>query len=137
MRKSLFGGLGVLQAFIGIGAVGGGLLLVLDPGGAKLGTPIELLDRTPFTTFLIPGIVLLIVNGLGSIAGSVSSFIRHRFAGELAIALGMFLIVWIAVQVYWMALHWLHALYFVLGILEVALGWSVWKSLRKSRGATT
>lgn len=137
MRTGLFRGLGALQTFIGIGAVAGGLLLVMDRSGARLGTPIELLDETPFTTFLVPGIVLFIVNGLGSILGSVSSFIRHRCAGELAMALGMFLIMWIAVQVYWMEVHWLHVLYFALGILEVALGWSVWKSLRKSRGAAT
>jgi len=82
--------------------VAGGLLLVLDASGARLGTPIELLDKTPFTTFLVPGIVLLIVNGLGSMVGSVDSFIGHRHAGELAMAPGMFLVLWIAVQVYWM-----------------------------------
>lgn len=134
MRTGLFRGLGVLQAFIGTGAVSGGLLLVLDPGGETLGTPIELLDGTPFTTFLVPGIVLLVVNGLGSIVGSVASFIRHRWAGELAMALGVFLTMWITVQVYWMEPHWLHALYFALGVLEAALGWLVWKRLRESGG---
>lgn len=34
MRKSLFNGLGVLQAFIGVGAVAGRLGLTLDPSGA-------------------------------------------------------------------------------------------------------
>ncbi len=137
MRKSLFRGLGVLQAFIGIGAVAGGLLLVLDPSGTKLGTPIELLEKTPFTTFLIPGIVLFIVNGLGNFVGAVASFVKYRYAGEMTMALGVFLVLWIVVQVYWMEPHWLHILYFVLGILEVALGWSVWKSLRRRRGLAT
>ncbi len=131
MTAGLYRGLGVLQALIGIGAVAGGLSMVLDPSGASLGTPIELLDKTPFATFLVPGIVLLTVNGLGSFAGAVASFARHRYAGEVALALGLFLIAWIAVQVYWMAPHWLHALYFALGILEVALGWSVRKNLRR------
>ncbi len=113
MRKSLFHGLGVLQLFIGVGAVAGGLALVLDPSGESLGTPIELLEKTPFATFLVPGIVLFIVNGSGSLAGAVA---------------------WIAVQVYWMGLHWLHALYFGLGILEAALGWSVRKSILRRGG---
>jgi len=129
MRKSLFHGLGVLQLFIGVGAVAGGLALVLDPSGESLGTPIELLEKTPFATFLVPGIVLFIVNGSGSLAGAVASFARQRYAGEIAVALGAFLGAWIAVQVYWMGLHWLHALYFGLGILEAALGWSVRKSI--------
>ncbi len=135
MRKSLFYVLGVLQVFIGIGAVAGGLALVLDPSGEGLGTPIELLERTPFTTFLVPGVVLFIVNGLGSLAGAVASFARQRYAGEIAVALGAFLVAWIAVQVCWMGLHWLHALYFGLGTLEATLGWSVRKSILRQGGS--
>lgn len=126
MRKSLFYGLGALQVFIGLGAVAGGLGLVLDPSGASVGTPLALLAETPFTTFLIPGIVLFVVNGLGSLAGAIVSFTRQRYAGEGAIALGVFLIAWILVQVYWMAgFHWLHWLYLMLGLVEVVLGWLV------------
>ena len=135
MSRSLFNGLGVLQAFVGVGAVAGGLALVLEPSGESLGTPIELLEKTPFATFLVPGIVLFIVNGLGSLAGAVASFARQRYAGEIAVALGAFLIAWILVQVSWMAPHWLHALYFALGILEVALGWTVRKNLLRRGGS--
>jgi len=34
-NKGLVNGLGVLQVFIGLGAVGGGLGLVLEPNGAN------------------------------------------------------------------------------------------------------
>jgi len=135
MRENLFRGLGSLQVFIGVGAVAGGLSMILDPSGASLGTPIELLEKTPFETFLIPGVVLFTVNGLGSLTGAAASFGRHRYAGEMALALGAFLVAWVAVQVYWMAPHWLHALYFVLGVLEAALGWSVRKSVLRQRGS--
>lgn len=132
MRKSLFNGLGVLQAFIGVGAVAGGLGLALDPSGASLGVPLELLEETPFATFLVPGIVLFAVNGLGSLAGAVASFARYRYAGEIAMALGAFLVAWIIVQVYWMSgFHWLHWLYLILGIVEAVLGWSVAKTARR------
>ena len=132
MRKSLFNGLGVLQAFIGVGAVAGGLGLALDPSGKSLGIPRELLEETPFATFLIPGIVLFAVNGLGGLTGAIASFARHRCAGEMAIALGAFLIAWIAVQVYWFAgFHWLHWTYLSLGIAEVVLGWSMQMTARR------
>ncbi len=134
MSKRLFRGVGALQVFIGVGAVAGGLSLVLDPSGASLGTPIELLERTPFATFLVPGIVLFTVNGLGSLAGAVASFARKRYAGEMAVTLGAFLVAWIAAQVYWMEPDWLHALYFCLGILEAALGWSVRKNVLRQEG---
>ena len=131
MGKSLFNGLGVLQAFIGVGAVAGGLGLALDPSGEGLGIPLDLLEETPFATFLIPGIVLFAVNGLGSLTGAIASFARHRYAGHAATALGAFLIAWILVQVYWFAgFHWLHWLYLGLGIVELALGWSVRRSVR-------
>ena len=130
-RKGLFIWLGVLQAFIGVGAVAGGLGLALEPSGANLGMPLELLEETPFATFLIPGIVLFAVNGLGSLTGAIASFARHRYAGHAAIALGAFLIAWIVVQVYWFdGFHWLHWLYLGLGIVELALGWSVRRSVR-------
>ncbi len=133
MRRSLFNGLGVLQAFIGVGAVAGGLGLALDPSGGSLGIPLELLDETPFATYLIPGIVLLAVNGLGSLAGALASFVRHGYAGEAAMALGVFLVAWIVVQGYWFAgFHWLHWLYLSLGLVEAVLGWSVRRTARRS-----
>jgi hypothetical protein len=131
--KRLANVLGILQLFIGLGAVGGGLGLVLEPSGTNLGMPLEMLNHSPFSDFLIPGIVLLIVNGLGSIAGSVLSFKLFQYAAEIALALGSFLVAWILIQVYWIhALHWLHALYFSLGIIELALGWFLRKAIRAS-----
>jgi hypothetical protein len=118
-------GLGVLQVFIGLGAVAGGMALILQPSGASLGIPLSLLEKSPFSTYLIPGIVLFVVNGLGNLAGAVATFTRRRYAGEAALALGVFLVAWIIIQVYWIAaFHWLHAFYFILGSLEIGLGWS-------------
>jgi hypothetical protein len=133
MRKRLVNGLGVLQVFIGIGAVAGGLGLTMDPSGGSLGIPLDVLEETPFTTFLVPGIVLFTVNGLGSLVGAAGSFTRHRYAGEAAMPLGAFLMAWILVQVYWMGLHWLHGLYLALGALELALGWLVRGSAKGSK----
>jgi len=121
--KGLAIGLGALQVFIGLGAVGGGLGLALEPSGANLGIPLELLDNSPFSTYLVPGIVLFAVNGLGSLVGAAASFARYRYAGETAMALGVFLVAWIVLQVYWIAtFHWLHALYLGSGLLECVLG---------------
>jgi hypothetical protein len=126
--------LGILQTFIGLGAVGGGLGLVLEPSGANLGMPPEMLNHSPFSDFLIPGMVLLIVNGLGSITGSVLSFKLSPYAAEIALALGTFLVAWILIQVCWIrSVHWLHILYLSLGITELALGWLLRKALRASK----
>jgi len=121
-RSRLATGLGILQFFIGIGAVPAGIALVSDPSGGGLGMPLEILAESPFSDFLIPGVLLLLVNGIGSLLGGIASFSRHRFAGEIAAGLGTFLVLWIAAQVWWMGVHWLHMLYFVAGIVELTLG---------------
>ena len=131
--KRLARALGFLQLFIGLGAVAGGLGLVSEPDGSNLGMPLSMLEHSPFPDFLIPGMVLLMVNGLGSIAGSVASFRLFRHAAEIAMVLGAFLVAWLIMQVYWIqTFHWLHALYFVLGITEIFLGWLFRKALRVS-----
>jgi hypothetical protein len=131
--KRLANMLGSLQLFIGLGAVGGGLGLILEPSGANLGMTVEMLSHSHFSDYLIPGLVLLIVNGLGNIAGCISSFKIFHYASEIALVLGSFLVAWILIQVYWIhTFHWLHGLYIILGIIELAIGLLLRKVLRAS-----
>ena len=120
--------LGILQAFIGVGAAPAGILMIMNPSGTDLGMTIEMLVNSPFADFLIPGIFLLGINGFGSLIGAIASFLHNRNAGKIAIGLGIFLILWIFIQVYWLGLHWLHILYLTLGIIELVLGLKLQKS---------
>lgn len=132
-NKKAFGGLGALQAFIGIGAIGGGFMLVKDPSGGALGVPLSLLEGSPFPDFLIPGIFLLAVNGFGSMIGAGLSFTRRRYALEMAIVLGVILVAWILIQlVIIKSISWLHILYLILGGLELGMGLFIRRHLFKS-----
>jgi len=123
--------LGILQAFIGIGAIPAGILMILNPSGSDMGMKVEMLVNSPFPDFLIPGIFLLCVNGIGSLLGALATFKHYSFAGKIAIGLGIFLILWITVQVYWLGgLHWLQILYFFLGIIELVLGMKLQKNCK-------
>ncbi len=62
-------GLGALQILICICGVAGGLGLVTEPNGTNLGFQVEWLSQSPFTDYLIPGIILLVVIGVGNLAG--------------------------------------------------------------------
>ena len=116
-------GLGALQVFIGLGGVGGGFGLVTEPSGANLGFLVEWLSKSPFSDYLVPGLVLLVVIGVGSVAGGVLSILRYRYASEIAAVLGAFLVIWITAQVWRIGLTiWLQPLYFGLGVVELALG---------------
>ena len=123
VKLKVYIGLGALQVFIGLGALGGGFMLVIDPSGSSLGVPISLLEGSPFSDFLIPGIFLLAVNGVGSMIGAGVSFTRRRYAQEIAIILGAILVAWIVIQVIIIrSIGWLHVLYFILGIVELGIG---------------
>ena len=123
VKMKVYIGLGALQAFIGLGALGGGFMLVRDPSGSALGVPLSLLEGSPFPNFFIPGMFLLAVNGVGSIIGAGLSFTRRRYAQEIAIVLGAILVAWIVIQVVIISsLSWLHVLYFILGIVELGIG---------------
>jgi hypothetical protein len=116
-------GLGGLQVFIGLGGASGGFGLVTEPSGANLGFNVDLLSKSPFSNYLIPGLILLIVIGLGNLAGGVLSILRYRYAGEIAVVSGAFLMIWITAQVWWIGLTvWLQPLFFCFGVVELVLG---------------
>ena len=120
--KAYFG-LGALQALIGLGAIGGGLLLVVDPSGSTLGVPSSLLEGSIFPNFLIPGIFLMVVNGFGSVIGAALSFTKSQYTQGIAILLGVIMVLWIVIQVIIIrSIGWLHGIYFFLGIIELWLG---------------
>ena len=124
-KKSLVRTLGIVQIFIGIGALPVGFMFIVDPSGASLDFPLEWVADTLFKNYLVPGIFLFSVNGIGSLIGAYLTFRRHRLAGLAAVGLGAFLMAWIVVQVITVGPppHWLQMLYFVLGAVEMWLGW--------------
>ena len=88
-----------LQTFVAVGAIPAGILFLTDPSGGRLGMTVDLLEGSPFTSFLVPGIVLLGIHGIGSLLGAAMSFWRARFAGDGAVLLGSLLGGWMVVQI--------------------------------------
>jgi hypothetical protein len=122
-RRGLRIGLGVLQIFIGLGGVAGGWGLLSDVSGAGVGMATEALARSPFPDYLIPGLVLLSVNGVGNLIGGILTLRKSPQYPLWAISLGAFLMAWIVMQVWWIGLlHWLQPLYFGFGLAEGILG---------------
>lgn len=56
--------LAIMHGLLGTGAVAGGLMLVIEPSGKWLNMPDSLLKNAPFTDFLIPGMILLLLLGV-------------------------------------------------------------------------
>jgi hypothetical protein len=121
-KRLLTFSLGTLQAFIGITAIAGGFRLVSNPNGTS-DIPIEWLSNSPFTNYLMPGLVLLIVIGFGNVFAGIVSFLSKRHAGSIAAILGTFLILFMAIEVWFVGLrNFLQPLYFILGAIVLILG---------------
>jgi hypothetical protein len=126
MKKHLFTVQGILQIFVGLGAVVSGALLAFAPSGALLQMTPERLKGTPFNDFLIPGIILVLVNGIGQILAGIFSLRRHPFAGYLGAIFGLGLVIWIFVQVNMIGGgHVLQYSYFAIGVVEIAISFLI------------
>ncbi|HPR33478.1 MAG TPA: hypothetical protein PLK12_15370 [Prolixibacteraceae bacterium] len=127
--------LGYLQVFVGMGAVAGGLPMILNPGGSDQGLTTEVLANSPFPDYLIPGIFLFVVNGLGSLFGAYLSLKDKALASRAGMVLGIILILWIVIQVYYLGLvSWLQPFFFIIGIAELVLGIFIFKKEKPRLG---
>lgn len=114
---------GVVQLLVAIPAVGGGAALIADPSGGLMGLSLDLLEGSPLGDYLISGLFLLVIVGLGHFMGAWLVFRGHPLGGPGAVVLGVILVTWIVIQVAWIGLSiWLQPLYLAVGIAETVLG---------------
>jgi hypothetical protein len=125
----------VVQLFQAVGALGGGAALMASPKGGIIKMPPSNLDGSPFKDFLIPGIILFIVLGIGPLMAawvlirrprstaleSVNPF-RHEYWGwTLSGVVGVGLVIWIAVETLIVPYNFLQPLYAGVGIVIIVL----------------
>jgi hypothetical protein len=87
-----------LEVLTAILAIPVGLIFLGDPSGRSMEIPEDWIRNTVFGSFAIPGLYLLLVNGIGMLILAVLSVTRHWIAPWLTGALGVGLIIWITVQ---------------------------------------
>jgi len=89
----------VLEVLTGILAIPVGWSFIQDPTGQGLGVPQGWIESTVFGNYLVPGLYLLLMNGVAMLALAALSVRRHWIAPWLTGALGIGLIIWIAVEI--------------------------------------
>ena len=87
-----------LELFTAVGAIPVGIMLLSDTSGAAVGFPAGWIEATPFGSYLLPGIYLFLMNGIGMLVLVGLTVSRHRYAPWLTGVLGVGLAIWIAVQ---------------------------------------
>jgi len=92
-------GLLVLEVVLSLGALGGGLVLIMAPRGEIMPLPLSALAGSPFDTYLGPGLILFSVLGLGPLVAARLAWLRHPFAPVAALVVGVALLIWVAVEI--------------------------------------
>ena len=126
--------------FIGVGAVAGGLSMILDPSGKTLGMDAMLpffqklpLSEVLFRDFLFSGFALLIVNGLTNLTAAVLLLRRRRCGILLGMIFGVTLMLWICIQFYMFPLNFMSTAFFLFGLCQAVTGWIAWRAARETR----
>lgn len=121
MLKKIYRLLLGLHLFVGIGAMGGGMMAILFPEGPG-GMPVDALNNSPFHDYLIPGIILFAVIGLGNVFCALSLVLKSKYQGYLSSIFSWALVFWIIVQCIMLrAVVSLHVIFFIIGLVEAFL----------------
>jgi len=88
-----------LEVFLSVGALAGGAALVLGPRGEIIPLPVSALRGSPFDSYVMPGLILFGVLGLGPLAAALLVRLRHPLAPVAGFAVGVALLIWLAVEI--------------------------------------
>jgi hypothetical protein len=125
----------MLLAFQSMGGLFGGFSLVLSPSGNMMKMPASMLEGSPFTTFLVPGLILLLVLGVlpGVVAyallrqpvwkgaGVLNIYPGIHWAWTYSLYLGIMLVIWILVEIMWIGYDILQTIYGLVGVVILIL----------------
>lgn len=106
-----------LSATIGLSAVLGGAGLVARPDGSLLRLPFALLEHSPFQSFLVPGLFLMLAVGVAHLWATWMYWRQSDFAPLASLVSGGVLLGWMTAQVTMMrSLHPLQILFLILAV---------------------
>jgi hypothetical protein len=123
----------VLELFVALGAVAGGIALLR--GTFTQGIPVAWLADTPFSDYTVPGLVLAVVIGGGMMLAAATVFIRREWAVLISVVAGIFMSGFEVVEAVsidskgasgFLLVAGLQIFYFLLGLAIFGLGTSLW-----------
>lgn len=119
--------------FIGMGAVGGALMMLLDPSGRTMGMDAMLpyFQVLPFADVVFQdlrfsGWALLIVNGLTNLTAAGLLMAKKPADVVLGGVFGVTLMLWICIQFYMFPPNFMSTSYFIFGLIQAATGYMAW-----------
>ncbi len=116
------------EVFVAVGAVYGGVGLIADN---SIGMLPEWLDGTPFTSWALPGVFLLLVVAAPMTTAAVAELRRLRWAYAASVLAGAAMVGWIIAQLLIIQRYFfLQPVMASFGVLIIALAWAVHRGER-------
>jgi len=115
----------VAELFMGFLALTCGGLLVSN----GLGIPLSTLDRSPFNTFLIPGLLLAGVVGGSLLLAARMTWFRHPMAPIMSLVAGSILLGWVLIEA--VMIHEGRGLQVAIAVYAVVVIRLAWRLLRR------
>lgn len=116
--------------FIGLGAMLGGVCMLIEPSGSILHMEalIDYFQVLPFAdvlfqNYIFSGIALIIVNGLSNLVASTLILFKKRAGLYLGMIFGFTLMLWIIIQFVIFPPNFLSTVYFIFGVLQFLTGY--------------
>ena len=108
-----------VTAFAAVSAVGGGIGVVATNG---LGIPLAYLRTTPFSSYVIPGLILGMVVGGSALVATILVVLRHPWGDVVSFGAGAIMVGWIIGEILLLRqLTWLQGVYALNGLLMMGL----------------
>jgi len=89
----------IILLIVAVNALLAGYSMITDSSGTRLQMPVSWLQHSPFSTYLIPGIILFITNGVLNLVAAVFTIFQWKNYPALIVWQGIILIGWIVIQV--------------------------------------
>lgn len=126
----------VMFLLVAFGAIPAGIALVAKPDGSNLMLDATMLRYNVFNNFLVPGLVLLFLVGIGHLTTVLLFWKKSSLAPVAGFSMGNILIGWIVVQIMLIGYaSWMQPFFFSVGLAEVLLSFSVWKPKTHAPGS--
>lgn len=111
------------DAFAGLTAVGGGIALATGLEGDRF--PPEYLEGTPFSSYVLPGLILAGIVGGSATVAAVVTLRSEKVGGPTSVLAGAIMMGWILGELLILnqpSWTWIELFYFALGATMAALG---------------
>lgn len=119
----------ILLFLTSLNALIAGLLFIIEPSGKLMGMTVDYIQNSPFQSFLIPGIVLLLFNGILNLLAGIAVIQKKSYSAIFCIIQGVILAGWIIIQMSMVNdFNPLHAFMFAIAVLLISGGFIIRKT---------